>query len=108
MNLYVALQNSDFVDKTSRTLEALEIRGHKNYLDLELTLNSMKNLPLLKIFYFTTEICFVLKIAEDPEMVLNDSVQELWSVIASGYPDYPKSGFIRTISETEIRSPITG
>jgi len=26
------------------------------------------------------------------------------SVIKSGYPDYPKSGFIRTILETEIRS----
>ena len=26
----------------------------------------------------------------------------------SGYPDYPKSGFIRTILETEIRSLKTG
>ena len=78
MNLYIALQNNDFVDKSSRTLEALEIRGHKIYLDLELTLNSMKNVPLLKILYFTTEICFVLKITDDPEMVLNYSIQELW------------------------------
>ena len=69
--------------KSSRTLEALEIRGHKNYLDLdlELTLNSMKNVPLLKILYFTTEICFVLKIADDPEM--DDSVQELWLCLNS-------------------------
>ena len=68
----------DFVDKSSRLLEALEIRGPKNYFDLELTLNSMKNLPLLKILNFTTEICSDLKIADDPEMVLNNSVQELW------------------------------
>ena len=30
------------------------------------------------------------------------------AVIKSGYPDYPKSGFIRTILETEIRSLKTG
>ena len=75
MNLYIALQNSEFVDKSSRILEALEIRGPKNYLDLELTMNSMKNLPSLKILNFTTEICSGLKIADDPEMVLNECVQ---------------------------------
>ena len=33
---------------------------------------------------------------------------DIGSVIKSGYPDYPKSGFIRTILETEIRSLKTG
>ena len=33
---------------------------------------------------------------------------DIKAVIKSGYPDYPKSGFIRTILETEIRSLKTG
>ena len=59
MNLYIALQNIDFVDKSSRTLEALEIRGHKNYLDQELTLNSMKNLPLILLQKFVFSIQYL-------------------------------------------------
>ena len=30
------------------------------------------------------------------------------AVIASGYPDYPKSGYIRTILATETRCPKSG
>ena len=94
----------DFVDKSSRLLEALEIRGPKNYFDLELTLNSMKNLPLLKILNFTTEICSDLKIADDPEMVLNDSVQELWLRLNSINSLSIIDGFFSNLSSIHISS----